>query len=157
MKLSTAVSIVMLCGFLFRFAGADAARADTPQLAVGRMATAYNSLDLTNYMALYTRNYTLTNVSGKRQAYLPLQASIARQFTSQNHAVLQCKLLSLTVQGNTARGTLTEHYVWHQTRHAPKYAAVRDIVSAVLWIKGPLGWQMASAQMTRDANTYQRL
>ena len=61
------------------------------------------------------------------------------------------------MHGNTARGILAEHYVAHQAQHAPKYAAIRDITSDVLWVKGPLGWQMASAQMTRDVNTYQRL
>ena len=152
-----AVLVGTLFGCLLGFAGADAARADTPQLAIGRMVTAYNHLDLTNYIAVYARGYTLTNVSGKRQTYLSLQASVARQFTSQNHAVLQCRLLSVTVRGSTARATLTEHYVAHQTRHAPKYAIVRDIVSDVFWSKGPLGWQMASAQMTRDVSTYQRL
>ncbi len=152
-----AVLIGNFCGVLLGFARADAARADTPQLAVGRMSASYNHLDLTNYMAVYARGYTRINVSGKRQAYLPLQASIAGQFTSQNHAVLQCKLSRVTMHGNTAQGTLAEHYVLHQTHYAPRYVGVRDITSNVFWAKGPLGWQMTSAQMSRDVNTYQRL
>ena len=157
MKITTAVSIVMLCSSLFRFAGAEAARADTPQLAVGRMTTAYNHLDLTNYMAVHTANFMVTNVSGKHQAYLPLQATIARQFTSRTHTFLQSKLVGLTVQGNAARSKLIEHYVQHQTSQAPQYAAIRDVTADVLWVNGPRGWQMTSEQMLRDVNIYQRL
>ncbi len=152
-----ALLICILGSFLFSFAGANAARADTPQLAVGRMTAAYNHLDLTNYMAVYARSFTLTDVSGKRYGYLSLQASVARQFTSQTHAVLQRKLTNVTMHGNTAQGTLTEYYVLKQTRHAPKYAYARDVIYNVWWTRGPLGWQMASAQMSRDAITYQRL
>ena len=156
MKLYTVlVGILTIC--LLGLAGADAARADTPQLAVGRMAAAYNHLDLTNYMAEYARSFTLTTVVGKHFAYLPLQASVAGQFAGQTHASLQCRLSSLTMRGNTAHGNLIEHFFRRQTRHAPKYVFTQDITSDVFWMKGPLGWQMASAQTSRDVITYQRL
>lgn len=155
MKLYTILSGI-LSGCLLGFAGMDAARADTPQLAIGRMTAAYNSRDLTNYMAVHTTNFSVTNVSGKRQQYLPLQATIARQFASQTHTTLQCQLSSLALHGNTAQGRITEHYV-QQINRAPKYTAIRDIAADVFWIKGPRGWQMTSEQMVRDMNTYQRL
>ena len=138
-------------------AGAAAARADTPQLAIGRMTAAYNHLDLTNYMAVYVRSFALTTVVGKHFTYLPLQASIAGQFAGQTHASLQCRFSSLTARGNTAQGTLLEHYVLHQTRHTPKYVFTQDVTSDVFWVKGPLGWQMTSERMSRDVTFYQRL
>ena len=149
------VGILTVC--LLSFARSDAARADTPQLAIGRMAAAYNHLDLTNYMAEYARSFTLTTVVGKHFAYLPLQASVAGQFAGQTHASLQCRLSSLTMRGNTAHGNLIEHFFRRQTRHAPKYVFTQDVTSDVFWVKGPLGWQMTSEQMSRDVTLYQRL
>lgn|GEM_PF-2633969 len=155
-----AILIGMLCGGPLVLAGAGAARADTPQLAIGRMTAAYNQRDLTNYMAVYARSFTLTDVSGKRYGYLSLQASVqasvARRFASQTHEVLKCKLLNVTMHGSTAQCKLAEHYVLHQTRHAPKYVYTRDLTLNVLWTRGMLGWQMASAQVSRDVITYQR-
>lgn len=137
--------------------GADAARADTPQLAVGRMSAAYNHLDLTNYMAAYARSYTLTDVTGKRYGYLRVQSSAAKRFASRTHPSLQCRLISTATQGKTAQSRLMEHYVWQQSRYTPGYVFTRDVTLNVLWTQGPLGWQMASAQMSRDVSTYQRL
>ncbi len=147
----------ILGGCLLGLTRADAVQADTPQLAVGRMTAAYNSLDLTNYMAVHARNFKLTTVSGKHYGYLPLQASIAQQFTRQTHTFLQCRLSSLMVRGNTAQGNLLEHYVLHQTRRASKYVFTQDVTADVFWVKGPLGWQMTSEQMSRDVTIYQRL
>lgn len=145
---------------------APTARADTPaqtrqaiQTVVERATASYGRRDLFGFLAMFSPNFVVRSVGGRKETFRREQAGIASLFARNDYtAAAHCTVSQVVLQGDQARAIMHWHYVTHFSRSAaaPAYTVVRDYEDQATWKKLPGGWREVAADQTHDTTDSKR-